>query len=100
MTPQFKKHFAGLLFAILATPLTLRAASVSELRCENLENPSGIDSTQPRLSWILHSSGRDQLQTAYQVLVASSAKQLDADNGDLWDSGKTSSDQSIQIPYA
>ena len=100
MTPQFKKHFAGLLFAILAAPLTLRAASVSELRCENLENPSGIDSTQPRLSWILHSSGRDQLQTAYQVLVASSAKQLDADNGDLWDSGKTSSDQSIQIPYA
>jgi alpha-L-rhamnosidase len=100
MTPRFKKSLTALFFAILATPLALHAASVSDLRCENLKNPEGIDSTQPRLSWMLHSSGRNQAQIAYEILVASSAKQLDANTGDLWDSGKISSDQSIQIPYA
>ena len=80
--------------------MALAAVTVGELRCENLENPQGIDATQPRLSWKLHSNARDQMQTAYQILVASSQKDLSANKGDLWDSGKISSDQSIQIPYA
>jgi len=76
------------------------AISMGDLCCENLENPLGIDAAQPRLSWILYSTERGQRQTAYQVLVASSGKNLKADNGDLWDSGKISSDQSIQLDYA
>jgi alpha-L-rhamnosidase len=39
------------------------------------------------------------MQTAYQVLVASSEEKLKAGEGDLWDSGKVTSDQSTQIPY-
>src|SRR6185312_4963502 len=100
MTPPLKKFLIASLFGILATPLAFCAASVSDLRCENLANPEGVDSNQPRLSWMLHSSDRNQMQSAYEVLVASSAKRLDAGAGDLWDSGKISSDQSIQIPYA
>jgi len=100
MTPHLKKFLIASFFGILAAPLALCAANVSNLRCENLENPDGIDSTQPRLSWMLHSPERDQMQSAYEVLVASSTKQLNANTGDLWDSGKISSDQSIQIPYA
>jgi alpha-L-rhamnosidase len=39
------------------------------------------------------------MQSAYRVLVASSADRLARDQGDLWDSGKILSDQSIQVEY-
>jgi alpha-L-rhamnosidase len=70
------------------------------LTCESLVNPLGIDVTAPRLSWILQSDQRGQRQTAYQVLVASTAALLNQDQGDLWDSGQVASDQSIQVAYA
>jgi len=71
-----------------------------DLRCEYLVNPLGIDATEPRLSWTLESGQRGQAQTAYRILVASDPKLLAQDTGDLWDSGKVASDQSIQIAYA
>ena len=43
---------------------------------------------------------RGQKQSAYQVLVASSEALLKQDKGDLWDSKKVASDQSIQVEYA
>ena len=78
----------------------LCSAAVENLRCEYLVNPLGIDATSPRLSWIITSDRRGEKQTAYQVLVASTAKLLDADQGDLWDSGKVTSDETSQIAYA
>ncbi|MEN6574760.1 MAG: glycoside hydrolase family 78 protein [Phycisphaerales bacterium] len=71
-----------------------------DLRCEYLANPLGIDVVEPRLSWTLESGQRGQAQTAYQILVASDPKLLGKDTGDLWDSGKVISDQSVQIAYA
>jgi len=77
------------------------AALVSEkLRCEYLVNPLGIDAVSPRLSWIVTAKQRGEKQTAYQILVASSAKLLAAEKGDLWDSGKVASDENSQIAYA
>ncbi|MCS7338498.1 MAG: glycoside hydrolase family 78 protein [Verrucomicrobiae bacterium] len=73
---------------------------MGRLRCEYLENPEGIDLRQPRLSWVIYSTVPGQRQTAYQVLVASSLAKLHADVGDLWDSGKVESDQSIHVRYA
>ena len=92
---------SGLTCLILATCLRLNAAtSVSELRCEHLVNPMGIDTTQPRLSWMLHSSDYDEKQSAYEILVATSESKLKSGAADLWDSGKTSSSESILVPYA
>ena len=76
------------------------AVLTENLRCEYLTNPVGIDATSPRLSWIITSTRRGERQTAYQVLVASSPNLLSEDKGDLWDSGKVSSDESSQIVYA
>jgi alpha-L-rhamnosidase len=76
------------------------SAAVESLRCEYLVNPLGIDATSPRLSWIITSNRRGELQTAYQILVASSQKLLDDDKGDLWDSGKVNSDESAQVGYS
>ena len=70
------------------------------LRCEYLTDPLGIESTRPRLSWILESDERGQMQRAYQVLAARSEDKLAADQGDLWDSGKVASDQTAHVAYA
>jgi alpha-L-rhamnosidase len=90
----------ALFFCLAAIAPGFAGTTVTDLRCESLDNPSGIDAVQPRLSWILNSKERGQRQTACQILVASSAAKLKADQGDLWDSGKVESDQSIQVPYA
>lgn len=76
------------------------AVSVADLRCEYLTDPLGIDVARPRLSWTLRSKKPAQVQSAYQVLVASSMRNLRRDQGDLWDSGKVNSDESIHVIYA
>jgi alpha-L-rhamnosidase len=91
--------FAACLF--LATIFSSFAGiAVSDLRCEHLENPQGIDAVQPRLSWMLQSGERNVKQGAYQILVSSSAAKLDAGKGDLWDSDKVPSDSSVLLLYA
>ena len=70
------------------------------LRCEYRVNPLGIDEAQPRLTWRVESAERGQRQTAYQILVASSPELLAKNSGDLWDSGKVASDETVNIIYA
>ena len=72
-----------------------------DLQCEYLSNPLGVDIPQPRLSWKMGAttSARGRKQTAYQILVASSRDLLDADRGDLWDSGRVNSAESVNIVY-
>src|SRR5580658_5459956 len=64
-----------LLFNIGANSENLPVLVVTHLRLEYLTNPLGIDAARPRLSWTLASANdslRDQRQTAYQIVVASS----------------------------
>lgn len=72
----------------------------SHLRCEYLRNPTGIDAVQPRLSWKVASDERGQSQTAYRLIVSSDADKLTNGDGDLWDSGIVTSDQTLFIRYA
>jgi alpha-L-rhamnosidase len=73
--------------------------TVEELQCEYAKNPLGIDTLQPRFSWILESNRRGQMQSAYHILVASSAEKLERGIGDKWDSGKVASEKSVNVPY-
>jgi len=75
------------------------SVSVKDLRCEYRVDPLGIDVVRPRLSWVPQSSERGQRQTAYRVLVAGSREKLNADEGDLWDSGRIESDRTIHLVY-
>ena len=70
------------------------------LRCEYRMNPLDIDEAQPRLTWRVESDVRGAKQTAYQILVSSGAKLLKAGTGDLWDSAKTSSGESVNLACA
>jgi alpha-L-rhamnosidase len=69
------------------------------LKCEARLDPLGIDTANPRLSWILESRRRGRVQAAYRILVADSVDALAADRGNLWDSGRVSSPETLQIPY-
>jgi len=71
----------------------------TNLRCEYLKNPLGIDIAKPRLSWELVSEKRGESQTAYRILVASSMEILNEDRGDIWDSGRVESDRTYGIEY-
>ncbi len=86
--------------ASLAAASAGHALNVTDLRCEYLVDPLGIDSIHPRLSWRLESSARGVMQAAYQVLVADSEDLLAQDTGNLWDSGRVESSQSALVPYA
>ena len=90
-----------LLSSVLATSASAGNGStnVTGLRCEYRANPLGIEAARPRLSWLIESDRRGARQVAYQVLAASSADLLANDHGDLWDSGKVASDQTIQVEY-
>ncbi len=72
----------------------------TDLTCEYASNPISIDTPKPRFGWLLQSDRRNQSQSAYQLLVASSAENLHAGRADKWDSGKVTSDRSVNVPYA
>jgi alpha-L-rhamnosidase len=71
----------------------------NRLRCENRDNPVGMDEVNPRFSWWMESARRADAQTAYRILVASTEEALKSDKGNLWDSGKVSSGETVAIRY-
>ena len=50
--------------------------------------------------WLLSAEGYGKYQSAYQIVVASTAEKAAAHEGDLWDSGKVACADNFDIPYA
>lgn len=73
----------------------------SDLKCEYMTDPRVVDVTAPNLSWInqIGRHVRNESQSAYQILVASSKDLLEEGKADLWDSGKVLSGQSTLVTY-
>ncbi len=78
---------------------TTESIVIKNVLCEYAENPINMDSTHPRFSWILESGLRGQKQTAFQILVATNEDKLTKEIGDVWDSDKVDSDQSVNVRY-
>lgn len=87
--------------AFLLSSLLLPAANFSlyNLRCEHSERPLAVETQHPRFSWKINAQTRGFSQTAWQILVADSPEKLLQNNGNLWDSGKRQSEQSVLVPY-
>ena len=84
--------FTGL-FLTLLTLFQLRAAtpnSPHNLRCYDKINPIGIDN-EPYFGWHFFDANNDEIQSAYQIIVASSKLKIDSNIGDIWDSEKVES---------
>jgi alpha-L-rhamnosidase len=81
---------------------TINKASlqVLRMRVESLDSPLGLYELSPRLSWEIAGTERNIMQNAYQIKVASDKKILESGKVDLWDSGKITSEETTQIPYA
>lgn len=85
-----------LLCVALSNPAAFGASvQVEALRCEHLENPTGLGVRLPRLSWKFISDAPGERQTAYQIRAGGTAD----GTPDLWDSGKVGSDQSVLVPW-
>jgi len=80
-------------------------AAPERLRCEYLANPLGIQVVRPRLSWWPNDDRPAEVQTAYQILAASSHSALvnacaaaaagDSPGAVLWDSGRVDSADTV-----
>ncbi|MCD7935535.1 MAG: glycoside hydrolase family 78 protein [Tannerellaceae bacterium] len=86
------------LFTICA-PIQATALQIKNPRIEMLTDPIGIDIQSPRFLWQLKANENEVYQTAYQILVATSENDLNAERNLSWNSGKISSGNSIFIPY-
>ncbi|WP_419194313.1 family 78 glycoside hydrolase catalytic domain [Novipirellula herctigrandis] len=86
---------------MISTSALAGSVKVEKLRCEYLQDPLGVDVAEPRLSWQITDASlvRGQVQTGYRVLVASRPEMLENEQGDLWDSGKVLSAQSVLVHY-
>jgi hypothetical protein len=82
--------------SVSATPVF----SLYGLTCEQEENPVGIDMLRPCFSWKTYSEERGFIQSAYQILVSDAPETLARDNGNVWNSGKVVSPQSVLTPFA
>ena len=81
--------------------LPVQAMKVNNLRCEYLDAGGCVHTTlPPRLSWTLDAANqRGAVQSAYQILAASSPEKLKPGSADLWDSGKVPSAATCQIEF-
>lgn len=70
----------------------------TDLTCEYLTNPIGLDARRPRLSWVLDSDRRAWRQSACRI-VAASRPELLPERPDVWDSGRLETDQSVHVDY-
>lgn len=69
------------------------------LTCEYVENPLGIDITAPRFSWVVQSEARNQFQSGYELQISETEKAFNGNASLLWQSGKVTNAQNIQIEY-
>lgn len=99
--------------------MKLRQATICLLLCnslsgygQNVPTPSGLltnllskpelsvlTTAGPKFCWVVPALEKNDYQTAWQVEVASSRQQLEQCEPDMWNSGKTVGNQSINILY-
>lgn len=72
--------------------------TATELKVNNLDTPLGVD-TNPTFCWTNRTSTIGRVQTAYQIIVASTKELAEAHTGDIWDTGKVQSDENYDIAY-
>jgi hypothetical protein len=93
------RRLAALLLAVSFAAPAMDAPS--GLLCNLLVQPEKSLITEPRpdFGWIVNSNRAGDRQSAYRILVSSTAELAAAAEGDLWDSGKVVSDRSINVLY-
>jgi len=76
--------------ATFATQANSSPTAPTNLRVNGQTNPTSLTDFTPDFSWTFNDTDNGDMQTARQVLVADSMANLNADNGNVWNSGKQS----------
>lgn len=93
------RFLTTILVCMMSGTLSALGLTSVYLRTEYKVNPV-TDVRVPRLSWELTSGEKNQIQTAYQIIVASSEGRLSEKSADLWNSGQIKSGATAQVEYA
>ena len=96
---KIMKWISSILFFLTWHSLlfALPSEGISNLRCEYLTTPLGIDQPFPRLTWRLPTGITNQ--KAYQVIVGTDSVKVSCGIGDCWNSGKVLSSE-VLIVYS
>jgi alpha-L-rhamnosidase len=94
-----KAIFFPIIFLILISTRGFSQLTVTNLKCEYLINPIGIDESKPRFVWQLLSEKPGTMQQAVQLIVGTDVSELDKGNGDVWNSGIINT-YTIPVVYA
>lgn len=70
------------------------------LSCEHKITPYGIENTRPLMGWWINATERGAVQSAWQILVATSPDKLDEKNADMWNSGRVASGSNNNNAYS
>jgi len=86
--------------AVVAAPVLAAAPlAPTNLIVDDVVNPAGTASV-PYFGWLDNDTNANEIQTGYEILVATSQSNLDANLGDAWDSGEVASSQEGHVVYA
>jgi alpha-L-rhamnosidase len=90
----------GLLLGAAAAPAFAAAPfAPTNLLVDDVANPVGTEAV-PYFGWLDNDTNANEIQSAYEVLVASSMNNLNTNYGDVWDSGEVASSRENHVVYA
>ncbi len=92
-----KKPTLIVLLSLFTCTLSLSGQNVSitDLKAEHLENPIGIDTPSPRLSWRMDDNRQGAIQTAFRIIVDTDSLNVVREQGNKWDTKRISSDNML-----
>ena len=76
---------------LLANSLSAQSVRVTDLQCEYLHDPIGIDNAHPRLRWQIAGTDKDVFQKSYQIVAGTDSSEILNKKGNAWQTRKTDS---------
>jgi alpha-L-rhamnosidase len=97
---MLKHLFIYLIILLIFLPgLCLSGNPPKNLKVDYNSQPMGVDVPVPGFSWEVGDLSRGAVQSAYRIIVSTSAELIQQEKGDVWDSEKINSNQTIQVHY-
>tara|TARA_Y100001980_G_C14556746_1_gene349878 strand:- start:13864 stop:16524 length:2661 start_codon:yes stop_codon:yes gene_type:complete len=90
---------AIILSLLVSLPILGFSFTITDLRCEYLESPLGIDTKSPRFTWRMIDAKNGTMQSAYQIVVGTDSIEVADGTGAIWDTNKEASSAQL-VKYA
>ena len=88
-----------ILSLLVSLPIMGYSFTITDLRCEYLESPLGIDTKSPRFTWRMADAENGTMQSAYQIIVGVDSLEVAGGAGAIWNTDKEASSAQL-VKYA